>query len=189
LKSFSTWPHRHQFDRVGAKRGATSPLLPDAFAVIALTDDPALPPIESSLFFEWDRSTEWRSILRDKAAGYDHFYHSGLFAERSGGTRRHVDDYPFRAVFAVKNEERRNNLLEELARPAGTKAFIPDQFWCTTWNEILADPLGAIYLHIDDYKHATKGTMYDPAKFVTKQRVLHRDEVVRTKALKRKLLG
>jgi len=31
--------------------------------------------------------------------------------------------------------------------------------------------------------------MYDPAQFITKQRVLHRDELVREKAVKRKLLG
>jgi hypothetical protein len=85
-------------------------------------------------------------------------------------------------VFAVKNEERRNNLLEELARPSRTTSFIPDQFWCTTWDEILTDPLGPIYLHIDDYKAATKGSIYDPAVFVTKQRVIHRDELVRERA-------
>jgi hypothetical protein len=59
-----------------------------------------------------------------------------------GGKRSQVEDYPFRAAFTVKNEERRNNLLEGLARSYGTVRFIPDQLWAITWPEILTDPLG-----------------------------------------------
>jgi hypothetical protein len=187
LKRFLTWPYLYQFEMFGAPENGGTLLLPDAFAVIGYADDPALPPVESALFFEWDRSTQWRRILREKALAYDHFYRSGAFAERNGGKRSEAEEYPFRVIFAVKNEERRNNLLEELARPSRTIRFIPDQFWCTTWPEILGDPLGAIYLHVDDYRQATTGTMYDPARYVTKQRVLDRDELVRERAIKRSL--
>ena len=188
LKRFSTWPYLYQLGTALGGGFRSTVLLPDAFAVIASTDDPALPPVESALFFEWDRSTEWRSVLREKASAYDRLYRSGAFAERAGGTRADVADYPFRVVFAVKNEERRNNLLEELARPNG-RPLIHDQFWCTTWDEILADPFGPIYLHVADYQAATRGTMYDPARYVTRQRVLERDELVRSKGLKRGLLA
>jgi hypothetical protein len=143
VKHFSTWPYQFQFETTALGRGAPSLLLPDAYAVIATLDDPALPPIESAIFFEWDRSTESRNILRGKATGYDEFYRSGAFAERCGGKREHVEDYPFRTVFAVRNKERRNNLVEELARPSGSGVLIHDQFWSTTWDEILSDPLGA----------------------------------------------
>lgn len=186
LKCFSTWPYLYQLGTALGGGFRSSLLLPDAFAVTLSTDDPALSPVESALFFEWDRSTEWRSVLREKAAAYDRFYRSGAFAERSGGTRADAADYPFRVVFAVKNEERRNNLLEELVRPNG-RPLIHDQFWCTTWEEILADPFGPIYLHVADYQAATQGTMYDPARFVTKQRVLDRDELVRERAIKRRM--
>ena len=189
LKDFSTWPYRYQFDAITPRRNGSSILLPDAFAVIEYDDDSEFSPFASPLFFEWDRSTEGRTVLCDKAAGYDHFYRSGKFAERCGGTRKDVEAYPFRTIFAVKTEERRNNLLEELARPQRRPQLIADQFWCTTWEEIRADPLGAIYLHSDDYRAVTKGSMYDPARFVTKQRVIHRDELVREKAVKRRLIG
>ena len=102
--------------------------------------------------------------------------------------RASADEYPFRTVFAVRNEERRNNLLEELGRPNGGGTVIPDQFWCTAWDEILNDPLGAIYLHVGDYADATKGTMYDPARFVTNQRARDRDELIREREAKRRLL-
>ena len=188
VKHFSTWPYRFQFETTGLARGAPSLLFPDAFAVITFLDDPALPPIESAIFFEWDRSTESRTILRGKATGYDEFYRSGAFAERCGGKHEQVEDYPFRTVFAVRNEERRNNLLEELARPSHTGALIHDQFWATTWDEILRDPFGAIYLHVGDYSAATAGTMYDAARFVTNQRTRDRDELMRERAVKRRLV-
>jgi hypothetical protein len=187
IKQFSTWPYQFQFEPNGTNGGGPSVLLPDAFALIAHTDDPALPPVESALFFEWDRSTEGRGVLRGKAIGYDQYYRSGAFAECQGGTRTDIDEYPFRTIFAVRNEERRNNLLEELARPSGNGALIHDQFWVTTWDEVLADPLGAIYLHVGDYVAAMKDTIYDPARFVTKYRVRDRDQLVREKVAQRRL--
>lgn len=189
LKRFSTWPYEFQFETTQSGSATPSLLLPDAFAMLASCDDPALAPIESPLFFEWDRSTEGRSVIRTKAVCYDRFYRSGTFAERCGGTRRDVEDYPFRTVFAVRNEERRNNMLEELGRPSREGTLIHDQFWCTTWDEILANPFGAIYLHVGDYIAATEGTMYHPARFVTKTRMRDRDNLVRERAEKRGLLG
>ena len=95
VKHFSTWLYQFQFETTALGRAAPSLLLPDAHAVIATLDDPARPPIESAIFFEWDRSTESRNILRKKATGYDEFYRSGAFARRCGGKREHVEDYPF----------------------------------------------------------------------------------------------
>ncbi len=117
MNRFSTWPYQFQFETPSGENDAASVLLPDAYTVIAYSDDSALPPIESALFFEWDRSTEARGILRATAHGYDRFYRSGAFAERCGGTIARVRGYPFRTVFAVRTDARRNNLLEELARP------------------------------------------------------------------------
>jgi hypothetical protein len=64
-----------------------------------------------------------------------------------------------RAVFPVRNDERRNNLLEGLAPPSREGTLIHDQFSATTWDDLLADPLGAIYLHIGDYAAATSATI------------------------------
>lgn len=188
IKHFSTWPYQFQFETMGLGASAPSLLLPDAFATIAYTDDPALAPIESAIFFEWDRSTEGRKILRTKALSYDQYYRSGAFALRQGGSREAVEEYPFRTVFAVKNDERRNNLLEELARPSREGMLIHDQFWATTWDDILSDPLGAIYLHVGDYVAATRGTIYDPDRHVTKYRVRERDRVVAENVEKRSLV-
>ena len=121
-----------------------------------------------------DRDALYRrcEVRRGKATGYDEFYRSGAFAERCGGKREHAAD-----------------LLEELARPTGTGALIHDQFWATTWDEILSDPLGPIYLHVGDYAAATAGTMCDPARFVTSQRARDRDELICERAVKRRLVG
>jgi hypothetical protein len=188
LRRFSTWPYEFQFATDGSRDRTPSFLLPDAFAVLASIDDPTLDPIESALFFEWDRSTEGRTVLRKKAIAYDQYYRTGTFATRCGGSRDDAEEYPFRTIFAVRNEERRNNLLEELARPTGGPPLIHDQFWSATWEEILTDPLGPIYLHIGDYLAATEATMYHPASFVTKYRVRDRDELIQERAVKRALL-
>src|SRR5262249_17741889 len=47
LKRFSTWPYLYQFESERRRQGGSTLLLPDAFALMAYTDDPALPPIES----------------------------------------------------------------------------------------------------------------------------------------------
>ena len=36
--------------------------------------------------------------------------------------------------------------------------------WLTTFSEIKADPLGAIWMRPLDYREITKGTQYDPSR-------------------------
>jgi hypothetical protein len=59
-----------------------------------------------------------------------------------------------------KTPERRNNTAEGLLRadrPIYTLA------WLTTFAEVKADPLGAIWCCPDNYLAATKDTPFDPA--------------------------
>ncbi len=36
--------------------------------------------------------------------------------------------------------------------------------WLTTFSEVKADPLGAIWMRPLDYREITKGTLYDPSR-------------------------
>jgi hypothetical protein len=185
LKRFSMWPNDFRIALPKPMRGR-SLLIPDAFAEVGC-NDVGTAVVEYPFFFEWDRSTESRATLRAKAEAYDAFYRSGAFAERCGDSPDDFAEHPFRVVFAVRNEERRNNLLEELARP-NASSFISDQFWVATWHDILSDPLGASYLHIEDYAMATAGSLYDPVRYVANGRARARDDLVRARVTKRSLL-
>jgi hypothetical protein len=58
-------------------------------------------------------------------------------------------------------EERRNNMAERLLQndpPALTMV------WLTTFSEVQADPLGAIWIRPLDYREITKGTLYDSSR-------------------------
>jgi hypothetical protein len=182
MRHFSAWPREFALPARGG-----SALFPDAYALFHHRPNPREPAVESAAFFEWDRSTEARRVLRKKAEAYDRFYRSGDYARRQGGRPEESNAYPFRTVFVVPNDERRNNVLEEFARPHA-QPLIADQFWVTTEKEVVGDPFGPIYLHIGDYINATRGTRYDPATHVTKYRTRERDQLVRERTTKRPLL-
>jgi hypothetical protein len=87
----------------------------------------------------------------------------------------------------LPNEERRNNMAERLLQnepPALTMV------WLTTFAEIIADPLGAIWMRPLDYREITKGTQYDPSRTRTGayRRDPARDRLIAAEVKKRRLL-
>jgi hypothetical protein len=96
--------------------------------------------------------------LARRVYGYQDFYRRGGLAVRHGFTPEAYKDFPFRVLMVLRNEERRNNMAERLLQndpPALTMG------WLTTFSEIKADPLGAIWMRPLDYREITKGTQYD----------------------------
>ena len=61
----------------------------------------------------------------------------------------------------LPNEERRNNMAERLLQ---NEPPVLTMVWLTTFAEITADPLGAIWMRPLEYRDITKGTQYDPSR-------------------------
>jgi hypothetical protein len=165
LVEFSTWPLLYQFR-------AAQPLLPGTYHPTSVLIKPdgfvrlhehstEGDRFEHVFFLEVDRSTESRETLARRVYGYQDFYRRGGLAVRHGFAREDYKDFPFRVLMVLPNEERRNNMAERLLQndpPALTMV------WLTTFSEIKADPLGAIWMRSLEYRDITKGTQYDPAR-------------------------
>jgi hypothetical protein len=162
LIEFSTWPLLYQFQAAqpplpGTYHPARVLIKPDGFVRLHehATDGDRF---EHVFFLEADRSTEPRETLARRVYGYQDFYRRGGLAVRHGFTPEAYKDFPFRVLMVLRNEERRNNMAERLLQndpPALTMV------WLTTFSEIKADPLGAIWMRPLDYREITKGTQYD----------------------------
>jgi hypothetical protein len=116
---------------------------------------------EHFFFLEVDRSTESRETLARRVFGYQDFYRRGALAVRYGSTPEDYKDFPFRVLMVLLTEERRNNMAERLLQndpPALTMV------WLTTFAEVIADPLGPIWMRPIDYREITKGTQYDASR-------------------------
>jgi len=162
LIEFSTWPLLYQFQAAqpplpGTYHPTRVLIRPDGFMRLHehATDGGRF---EHVFFLEVDRSTESRETLARRVYGYQDFYRRGGLAVRHGFTPEAYKDLPFRVLMVLRNEERRNNVAERLLQndpPALTMV------WLTTFSEIKADPLGAIWMRPLDYREITKGTQYD----------------------------
>lgn len=155
LSEFGTWPRLYEFESENA-RGEPLLIRPDGFLRIRETD--AQGASEHAFFLEVDRSSESLDTLVQKATAYLHFYRSGGFAARNGGKRVDAAKYPFRTLFVLKTEERRNNLAERLAAsnpPILTMAYL------ATAEVVRADPLGKMWLRPVDYRDAVAGTEFE----------------------------
>ena len=181
LIQFLTWPAHFQFETGNGEFGKRPPLLkPDAFIVIREEDVG-----EHSFFLEYDRATEVTSQLARKASGYHYFYTSGGFAERGGLAREDYRQQPFRVLYVLPSQERRNSIAERLLQVGrlgvpqdGQPTLMKNQHWLTTSAAFLDDPLGPIWLTLGEYWRATEGTVYDPCDHVTKVRVSARDRLI-----------
>jgi hypothetical protein len=165
LVEFSTWPLLYQFR-------AAQPPLPDTYHPTSVLIKPDGfvrlhehatdgDRFERFFFLEVDRSTEPRETLARRVYGYQDFYRRGGLAVRHGFTPEDYKDFPFRVLMVLPNEERRNNMAERLLQndpPALTMV------WLTTFPEVIADPLGAIWMRPRGYRDITKGTQYDPSR-------------------------
>jgi len=106
---------------------------------------------EHTFFLEVDRSTETQSTPVTRASCYRDYYRSGAFAVANRGTRSEYKQFPFRVLFVLRNAERRNNTVERLldANPP-VRTFV----YLSTFGEVLADPLGKVWIRPFDYREA-----------------------------------
>jgi hypothetical protein len=203
LDEFTTYPRRYEFltenvawieeDAKARARGETPKkrrpfiLKPDGYACVC---GPEVG--EQAVFFEWDRSTEAQPKLAMKAFGYQRYLDSGAFAAWNDPEAPDIDRYPCTPIYILPNEERRNNTAEHLLRvqhPTSKKRLRRDLILLTTHAEFLRDPLGSIYLTLDGYRRATKGTPYDPETHKALSRAKARDLLVSERVRKTPLLG
>jgi hypothetical protein len=165
LVEFSTWPLLYQFQAAqpplpGTYHPTSVLIKPDGFVRLhehATNGD----RFEHFFFLEVDRSTEPRETLARRTYGYQDFYRRGGLAVRHGFSPEDYKDFPFRVLMVLPNEERRNNMAERLLQNDPPALTI---VWLTTFAEIIANPLGAIWMRPLDYRDITTGTQYDPSR-------------------------
>jgi hypothetical protein len=156
VEEFTTWPLLSEFIALHPTRNSREPVRPDGFlGVLELRGVER----EFAFFLELDRSHEVQRVLVEKALCYRDFYSSGGYAKRCGGDAKDFRDYPFRVLMVLQSHERRNNSAERLMNCTPP---VKSQVWLTTLSELLAEPLGKIWVCPLDYAHATTGTAYAP---------------------------
>jgi len=158
LLEFLTWQHLFQFKARLADGARPSLIQPDGFIRLRQATVGAN-PIDHAFFIEVDRSTESQDILARRADSYVDYYRSGGYAIKQGGACSDFKRYPFRVLFILQNEERRNNLAERLLLNCPP---ILTQIWLATTDEVTKNPLGTIWIQPLDYRKATAGTPFDP---------------------------
>jgi len=90
---------------------------------------------------------------------------------RAAQPREHFRQFPFRVLWIFRNAERRNNAAESFLRhhpPILTMA------WLTTFDELVNDPLGDIWIRPLDYQRVIRDSTFDlvlqsPAAFYRRQ--------------------
>lgn len=173
VREFSTWPLLYSFMAcVSHETSRQQEIKPDGFIELAV-------PQIQRFFLEVDRGTEKLDTILCKCHGYLHFYQSGGMAARYGAIQpQHA---PFRVLFSVESEARRNNIAEALLREGSILRLV----WITTRAEIERDPFGSIYLTPQAYRDAVQGTAHEPGRVPTaelRQTRKGRDEWVRGRA-------
>lgn len=146
VAEFSTWPALYEFT---ARRPATGNapssevwVKPDGFIRIH-EQEPDGGLSEHTFFLEVDRSTETQETLAIKAACYNDYYRRGGLAARNGQPPSAYKDFPFRVLFVLKSEERRDNTAKRLLQ---NNPPVLTQVWLTTHHDMIAQPMGPIWL-------------------------------------------
>jgi len=158
LVEFLTWQRLFQFKARLTNQARLSLIQPDGFIRLRQTTVGAN-VIDHAFFIEVDRSTESQDTLVRRAAFYVDYYRSGGYAIKQGGESSDFKHFPFRVLFILQNEERRNNLAERLLLNCPP---ILTQIWLTTIDAVTNNPLGPIWIRPLDYRSATIGTPFDP---------------------------
>jgi hypothetical protein len=184
LVEFTTWPQLHEFEC--GKFTASEVVRPDGFFRIHRTE--GAETFSYDFFVEVDRSTEELAVLIRRAQQYQEFYRSGGFAERNGGKATDFEDFPFRVLLILKNAERRNNIAERLFQNVPP---ILTQCWLTTFEELLRDPFGSIWIQPVDLRGVLAGTPF--ARSLERPtfryiRDVERTSFIQTNIVKRQLL-
>jgi hypothetical protein len=157
IAEFSTWPRLHEFKaRRPGYEGLEVSVKPDGFVRLheKEKDDGVS---EHTFFLEVDRSTETQETLVSRAGCYLDYYKSGGFAVRNGAPRSVYKEFPFRVLIVLKNAERRNNTAERLLE---SNPPILTLVHLSTFAEVMADPLGEIWIRPVDYREAIKGSPF-----------------------------
>ncbi len=174
VREFITWPLLYSFGAfVSHHSTERQEIKPDSFIELEL-------PERLRFFLEVDRGSEKLDTILRKCHGYQDFYQSGGMAARCGV--RDPRDAPFRVIFSVESEARRNNIAEALLREGSILKIV----WITTRAQIERDPFGDIYLTPLSYRQAVTGTAHDPghvAPSELRQTRKGRDDLVRAKAV------
>ncbi len=158
---FNTWPRLFAFrtrQQTADGYGRAVLMKPDALLRVQ-SEFVSETPQPLSFFLKLDRSTETQQNLRGRASGYLEFYRSGGFARRYGQPSQEFRQFPFRVLWIFRNSERRNNAAESFLRHHPPLLTMP---WLTTFDELLNDPLGNIWIRPLDYQRVVRGTPFDP---------------------------
>ena len=162
VAEFSTWPRLFAFktrQQTADGYGRSVIMKPDAFIRIDAADGVGTPRRSFSFFLELDRSTETQQNLRGRASGYLDFYRAGGFAKRCGQSSEDFRQFPFRVLWIFRNVERRNNAAESFLNHHPPILTMP---WLTTFDELIENPLGNIWIRPLDYQRVVRGTPFDP---------------------------
>jgi hypothetical protein len=185
IAEFSTWPRLHEFKASPPNLGGQDVLVkPDGF--IRIREQEGTKLFEHTFFLEVDRSSETQETLVRRAACYLDYYKSGGFAVRNGASRSDYKDFPFRLLIVLKNAERRNNTAERLVEsnpPILTIAYL------STLPEVLADPVGPVWIRPKDYGEALKNSAFNaPSRATAYRRRAEREVFVEQRVTKHALL-
>jgi hypothetical protein len=157
VAEFSTWPLLSQFNAYQPTSRIPVLVKPDGFIRIH-EKEPDGRTSEHTFFLEVDRSTETQETLALRAACYLDHYKQGGLALRNGYPASAFAEFPFRVLFVFKNAERRNNTAERILQ---NNPPIFTQVWLSTIPEVIANPLGSIWIRPIDYRNVTRGTAFD----------------------------
>jgi hypothetical protein len=146
IAEFSTWPLLHQFEaiRPGTEREVV--VKPDGFIRIHEKENDG-GVSEHTFFLEVDRSTETQGTLVSRAGCYLDYYKSGGFAVANDAPRSAYKEFPFRVLFVMKSEQRRDNTAARLI--AGNPP-IRTIIYLSTLPEALSEPFGKIWIRPAD---------------------------------------
>jgi hypothetical protein len=141
LAEFSTWPWLFEFSVNDTREGAKT-VKPDGF--IRIHEQTADGEKWEHLFFlEADCGTEKLETLVLKAIRYNQFYREGGMALRHNQPKEAYQDFPFRVLFVVNSEQRKNNLATMLLQ---ANPPILTQAWIATFEDVIKQPFAAIWL-------------------------------------------
>ena len=178
VREFVTWPLLYSFKAyVSHDSAERQEIKPDAFIEIEM-------PQLQRFFLEVDRGSEKLDTIMRKCHGYQHFYESAGMAARYGV--REPKEAPFRVIFSVESEARRNNIAEALVRESSILQLV----WITTRAQMERDPLGEIYLTPHAYRKAVQGTAHEQGQIAPaelRQTRKGRDDLVRARAILQEL--
>jgi hypothetical protein len=185
IAEFGTWPRLHEFRASRPGYGGDEVLVkPDGFIRIHENEKDG-GVSEHTFFLEVDRSTEKQETLLNRARCYLDYYKSGGFAVRNGAARSAYKEFPFRVLMVLKNAERRNNTAERLLE---SNPPILTLVHLSTFAEVTADPLGAVWIRPIDYRDAVRATPFETTKRTGAYRRQTEREAVVEKAIRRSSL-